>query len=72
MTQIDQLTDADRELLEAYIDFGSYKAAAEELERSVSTVKNRASAIMRKLEVASITQACIRYDRAVRGVDLAP
>lgn len=71
MTALDRhglasLEPRERQLLEAYIVHGSYKAVAWEMGLAEQTVKNMAARIHRVLDVTSITQACVLYDRATR------
>lgn len=63
---VDELTAREREMLEAYIDLGKHRLVAEALGISEQTVKNTAADVLKVLEVNSIGQACVLYDRAVR------
>lgn len=63
---LDELLPRERELLDAYIELGRHTLVAESMHLSVSSVRNMASAILRVLEVNSIAQACVLYDRSRR------
>lgn len=66
MRTIADLTQEQRRLLELYIEHGSYALVGHYMGLAEQTIKNKAHQIIQILEVASITQACIRYDRANR------
>lgn len=61
--QIAQLTDRQREAIEAYIAEGDQRLAAERMGIGTQTLKNHLSAVMDKLGVHSSLQAAVRYDR---------
>jgi DNA-binding CsgD family transcriptional regulator len=65
-TGLDSLTEHQRDMLRLYIEEASYKGVAHRLDLSVHTVRNQLQTIYRRLDVQSITQACVLLDRAER------
>lgn len=63
---LDELEPRERELLDAYIELGRYGLVAEAMGLSVQTCRNMGAGILKVLEVASIAQACVLYDRSRR------
>lgn len=63
---VDDLTPRERELLDAYIEHGRYGLVGESMGLSVQSVKNLGAVILKVLEVNSIGQACVLYDRSRR------
>ena len=61
-----ELRPRERELLDAYIELGRYRLVARAMNLSEQTVKNMAFGIRKALEVESMAQACVLYDRSRR------
>lgn len=64
---ISDLTVREREILDALLMHGRQDAAATSLGVTRNTVRNMSSAILIKLDVRSIGQALVLYDRWKRG-----
>lgn len=63
---VDELEPRERELLDAYIELGRYELVAEAMGLAIQSVRNMGAGILKVLEVASIAQACVLYDRSRR------
>jgi DNA-binding NarL/FixJ family response regulator len=59
----ESLTERETDVLRLYIELGGYKHIAAHMHLSVSTVKQHATAALRKLGVQTIGQAVVLYDR---------
>lgn len=64
---VTRLTATEQRVIDAIIEHGSNAAAARVLGIGESTVKNHTSSILDKLDVDSITQAAVLWDRFDRS-----
>jgi two-component system, NarL family, nitrate/nitrite response regulator NarL len=68
-TGLEALTPREREILVLLAKLGTQRMVARELGISWSTVKNHLVNAREKLGVDTAIQACVAYDRLLRGQD---
>lgn len=64
---LEKLSPREKEIIKQWIEDGSNKLVAHHLGSKEQTIKNQITSILNKLDVVSIAQAAIHFDRWERG-----